>query len=179
MKQTIETARLQLFPCEFENIWEIHALWINPTVRHFLFDDRTISFEETCSFIEASSETFRKCGYGIWLIRGRENERLIGFAGLFKAGEEMPRLLYGLNPDFQKQGFAAEAARGVLEYFFDVLGFPLVLADVDEANAASVRVLERLGMRETKREISSGSPLLYFEMTRAEHFLKKYRAQAA
>lgn len=179
MKQTIETARLRLFPCAFENIREIHELWTNPAVRLFLFDDRTIFFEETCSFIEASSETFRKCGYGIWLIRGRENERLIGFGGLFKKQEEMPRLLYGLHPDFHGQGFATEAARGVLEYVFDVLVFPIVLADVDEANAASVRVLEILGMRETKREISGSSPLLYFETTRAEHLLKKYRAQAA
>jgi len=82
MKQTVETARLRLFPCAFENIREIHELWTNPAVRHFLFDDRTISSEKTCSFIEASSKTFGKCGYGIWRIRGRENERLIGFAGL-------------------------------------------------------------------------------------------------
>jgi RimJ/RimL family protein N-acetyltransferase len=179
MKQIIETARLQLFPCKFENIWEIDALWTNPAVRRFLFDNRTISFDETRSFIAASAETFTDCGYGIWLIRGRENERLIGFAGLFKQAEAMPRLLYGLHPDCCKQGYAAEAARGVLEYAFDVLGFPLIAADVDEANAASVRVLRRLGMRETKREISVGGALLYFEMTRADYLLKKHRAQAA
>ncbi|MBA3601582.1 MAG: hypothetical protein H0W45_10180 [Acidobacteria bacterium] len=57
--------------------------------------------------------------------------------------------------------------------------FPIVLADVDEANTASIHVLERSGMRETKREISGGSPLLYFETTRAEYLLKKHRAQVA
>ena len=180
MKQIIETTRLRLVPCELENIWEIDALWTNPFVRRFLFDNRTIYFDETRSFIEASSETFIKYGYGIWLIRGRENHRLVGFAGLFKKeGEEMPNLLYGLHPDCCRQGYAAESAQGVLEYIFDVLGFPLMKADVDEQNAASVRVLQRLGMRETKREISGGNRLLHFETTRAEHLLKKHRVQAA
>lgn len=175
MKQTIETTRLRLVPCEFENIREFDVLWTNPAVRRFLFDNRVISFDETRSFVEASSETFRKGGYGIWLIRRQENQQLIGFAGLFNREAEMPRLLYGLNPDSQKQGYAAEAALGVLEYVFDVLGFPLVLAAVDEENTPSVRVLQRLGMRETRREISGGSPQLYFETTRAEHLLKKHR----
>jgi RimJ/RimL family protein N-acetyltransferase len=45
-----------------------------------------------------------------------------------------------------------EAARIVLSYALEKLRIPKVRADVDEPNIASVRVLEKLGMRRTGRK---------------------------
>lgn len=169
MKREIETERLQLVPCEIENLTAIHALWTSETVRRFLFDDQTLDLEQTRAFIETSRENFRREGYGIWLILRRDNGELIGFAGLLKTEAEFPNLLYGLHPDFTGRGLGTEAARAVLDYAFGALNFPKIFADVDEANAASVRVLERLGMQFTKRAIVGGKPLFYFEKVNSNH----------
>ena len=45
------------------------------------------------------------------------------------------------------QGYVTEASRAVLSYCFEQLGVERVSADVDPENAASVRVLQKLGMR--------------------------------
>jgi RimJ/RimL family protein N-acetyltransferase len=54
-----------------------------------------------------------------------------------------------------------------LGYALEALAVPKVSADVDEPNAASVRVLEKLGMRRVRRALVEGRPLLYFERVRA------------
>ena len=47
----------------------------------------------------------------------------------------------------QGQGFATEAARGILRFGFDELDLHWIIAFSDIRNAASYRLMERLGMR--------------------------------
>ena len=147
---------------------KIPALWANDRVRYFLFDNRAISFDEARSRIEDSLASFEQYGYGIWLVFERSIERLVGFAGLLGSEEGTPSLVYGVHPDCWGNGYAMEATRIVLSYALEKLRIPKVRADVDEPNIASVRVLEKLGMRRTGREIVKGHPLLYFERSRLE-----------
>lgn len=168
MSCVLETNRLQLRPCQIEDIQLVHALWTNDRVRYFLFDNRVISFDEARSHIEDSLVSFEQYGYGIWLVFERSIERLVGFAGFLGSEEGTPSLVYGVHPDCWGNGYAMEAARIVLSYALEKLRIPKVRADVDEPNIASVRVLEKLGMRRTGREVVKGRPLLYFEQSRLE-----------
>ncbi|MBV8489988.1 MAG: GNAT family N-acetyltransferase [Candidatus Eremiobacteraeota bacterium] len=52
-----------------------------------------------------------------------------------------------LNRAYWNQGFATEAARAVLEKTFTVLELHRLVATCDTRNAASARVLEKIGMR--------------------------------
>jgi len=161
MRHELETSRLRLSPCSLEDTENIHALWINGHVRRFLFDDRIISPEEARSFVEASLANFEEYGFGLWLVFTL-NSHPIGFVGLLRTGDEAPQLIYGIHPDHCGTGYATEAAGAVLRYSFESLGLSQVNADVDEPNLASVRVLEKLGMKQVQREIVKGRPLLYF-----------------
>ena len=51
----------------------------------------------------------------------------------------------GLRRDSWGRGYATEAARACVGYGFDELGLEKIVADVDPANPASVRVLEKCG----------------------------------
>jgi len=46
------------------------------------------------------------------------------------------------------QGYATEAARAMLDFAFETLGVDRVYANIDPANAASIAVVRRLGMRD-------------------------------
>lgn len=52
-----------------------------------------------------------------------------------------------LNPEYSGQGFATEAAHGVLHMAFDELGVRRMVARIDARNLSSLRLAERLGMR--------------------------------
>ena len=164
----LETARLRLRPCADGDARLAHALWTDASVRRFLFDDRVISVDEARSFVAASLATFERHGYGLWLAYERSDGRVVGFAGFLSSEEEgVPLLIYGVHPDCWGEGYATEAAGAVLGYALESLSVPKVLADVDEPNAASVRVLEKLGMRRVRRALVEGRPLLYFERVRS------------
>lgn len=55
---------------------------------------------------------------------------------------------WNLNPHFGKVGYAIEAARGLFADLFSVRNARRLYAYVDEGNAASERLCERLGMRQ-------------------------------
>jgi len=167
MKRELETTRLRLQPCRIDDIELAYDLWTNDHVRHFLFDDRVISMDEARSFVEASLANFQQHGYGLWLVFAREEGCCVGFAGFLRAEGEAPSLIYGMHPDFCGKGYATEAAGAVLNYALESLAVPLVKADVDEPNVISVRVLEKLGMRRTRRATVAGRPLVYYETSRS------------
>lgn len=56
-------------------------------------------------------------------------------------------LYYAVSPAFQRRGYATEAARALLEYAFRHLRLKHVVAMTTIGNVASVRVMEKLGMR--------------------------------
>jgi RimJ/RimL family protein N-acetyltransferase len=54
---------------------------------------------------------------------------------------------WSLHPEAQGRGFATEGAREMLRLGFDELGLHRIVAGCDSRNIASLRVMERLGMR--------------------------------
>ena len=166
MNPLLKTTRLDLRPVQIGDMELVHELWTNSDVRHFLFDERVIPLDEARSIVEQSLLNFQEHGFGIWLVFSRQTAQLVGFAGLMQSSDESPNLIYGVHPDFCGNGFATEAAKAVLDYAFDTLGLKSVKADVDEPNAISVRILEKLGMKQIRRAIVAGRPLLYYEQHR-------------
>lgn len=167
MSHSLKTPRLQLRACTLTDLPQIHTFWINEQIRQFLFDNRTISQDEARGFIEASLASFEQDRYGLWLVFANDIDRLIGFAGAIKSKSAAPSLIYGIDPAFWRRGYATESIGAVLRYLLEDLMLPKVVADVDQPNVASVRVLEKLGMSQTGREVINNQPLLYFERLRS------------
>ena len=64
------------------------------------------------------------------------------------------------------RGLATEAARALLRFGFEERGFPTIRASTDALNTASIRVLEKIGMRFHKRELSNGLDTVYYTIAR-------------
>lgn len=165
MTQTLHTDRLCLRPCSGDDLGALHELWTLAGVRRFLFDDRMISREEAQSFVEASAASFTNHGYGLWLFSEHGSDLISGFAGLLHSADDgLPSLIFGTRPQCWGRGYAGEASAAVLRHAFKELGLERVVADVDEPNAASIRVLEKLGMQRIRRAVVNERPLLYYEL---------------
>jgi ribosomal-protein-alanine N-acetyltransferase len=68
------------------------------------------------------------------------------------------------DPSCGDVAYATEATLAVLDYAFANLGIKYIVADVDEPNDRSIRVLETIGMSRTKRAIVNERPLLYYKI---------------
>ena len=163
----IETERLSLRPLTLDDVDELHRLWVEPGVRRYLWDDEVISRERARAVVEESVALFESRGLGLWAVRSRAGDELIGFCG-FWFFHDPPRLelLYGIAPALWNRGLATEAARAMLGYGFGQLSFERIEASTDAANAASVRVMERAGMSFWKRELTNGLDTIYYALTR-------------
>lgn len=86
-------------------------------------------------------------GYGLWAVESRSNGELIGRCGLqYLPDTEEVEVDFVLGKAFWGHGFATEAGRASLRHGFEELGVARVVGIVHTENAASRRVLEKLGL---------------------------------
>ena len=161
----LRTERLILRPVTADDHAVLQAHWTTPDVRRFLFDGATLSAAEITGAIENSARDFGRAGYGLWLIHEKVGTDLVGTVGLRPLEDLGLEIFYSLAPGSWGRGYATEAARAVLAHALGPLGLPEVLAEVDEGNAASIAVIERLGM--TRFDVVSGllGPMIRYRKT--------------
>ena len=89
-----------------------------------------------------------------WTIRLRESNKFIGEIGISLAPERyrLATLHYSLLPQYWGNGFATEAALALIKYCFNKLKLHRIEAGCAVNNLASIRVLEKLGMRREGRK---------------------------
>jgi RimJ/RimL family protein N-acetyltransferase len=162
---TLQTPRLVLRPWTHHDIDELHALWTRPEVRRYLWDDESITRERAEQTVSEFIGAGHGEGLGGWLVLDASGATG-GFVALMRHAAGSPELLYGLAPEWWGRGLATEAARAVLAYAFGPLACARVTAATDVPNTLSVRVLERIGMRLTRRGTLNGLDTLFYEMDR-------------
>lgn len=145
---TLQTDRLTLTPFAEADLPELHALFTDPDVRRYLLDDLVVEEDWTADVVDKSVAMFQNLNYGLWVVRETDQLPIIGFCGYWRF-EHLPhplQLIWGLLPAWWGRGLATEAARVLLDYGFETVGFTEIIAATDVPNRASVRVMERLGM---------------------------------
>ncbi|MBD2020963.1 GNAT family N-acetyltransferase [Leptolyngbya sp. FACHB-36] len=161
------TDRLRLRPYTLEDLDALHALWTDPHVRRYLFDDNVVSKAWAAAAIDRALACFQQQGLGQWCVFLQETTDLIGFAGFSDVEEsEQLQMLYGLHPDYWGRGFATEAVKAIVRYAFEAQRLQQIVANTDVANLASANVVQRAGFRLDKRVVENGLDLLYFSIDR-------------
>jgi ribosomal-protein-alanine N-acetyltransferase len=174
------TERLRLTPCAEADIQRVHALLTHPDVRRFLMDDLVVGREWVFDLVQSSQSTFTDASYGLWCLESKTDGAFAGIAGLrVTAGAREPQLLYALDPGSWGRGLATEASTAVIDYAFDELGFRELLASTDPPNRASIRVMERLGMRFLEAARAGGLPIVFYRIDRDEWSRRRDRQAPA
>jgi ribosomal-protein-alanine N-acetyltransferase len=162
----LTTARLTLRPLTAADAAAAHALWTQPEVRRYLWNDEVVTLDRVREVIAAGRRDFAARRYGLWGVYDTATGAFAGFAGCREWPDGGPELMYGLAPAWWGRGLATEAAEAVLAYLFETLGYPHVMAATDPPNLASVRVMERLGMAFHERCEMHGLDTLVYRLSR-------------
>lgn len=142
------TARLRLRQWHDDDARLWAAMNADPAVReHF---PSTLTREQS----EASMALFRsgiaERGWGWWALEVTATGQFIGMAGLDPVDEDMRfsgvEVGWRLAREAWGQGYATEAGRACLDFGFDVLELPEILAVTAAGNHRSRAVMHRLGM---------------------------------
>jgi [ribosomal protein S5]-alanine N-acetyltransferase len=143
----LRTPRLLLRPFRPDDLDLLHAMWTDPNMRRYLWDDIVISRETAQEVLASHRNMVSGAGIGFWLVLVQTTNQAAGFCGFrFIADTPDVELMYGLLPDFWGQGFAVEASNVALDYIWDKTPITRIWARTDPPNSSSVAVMERLGL---------------------------------
>jgi RimJ/RimL family protein N-acetyltransferase len=148
----LETDRLRLRPFSEDDFEALYAYQSRPDVVRFLYWE-VRSPQEVREALEKKIESraIRSEGNVLALaLELKEASQVIGDFILQLTSEQhrTAELGYVIHPDHHGHGYATEAGRVLLRIAFEHLHLHRVVAGLDARNAASARVLEKLGMRQ-------------------------------
>jgi RimJ/RimL family protein N-acetyltransferase len=141
------TDRLALRALAVDDAEAFFAFNSNPEVMRWTGEPLLKSLEEAKDAL-ARYPDFDTVGYGRWGCVLKEEQKVIGFCGLkYLADLDAVDVGYRFLPEYWGRGLATEACLASLEFGFDVLKLDRIIGLVLPENAASIRVLEKVGMR--------------------------------
>jgi [ribosomal protein S5]-alanine N-acetyltransferase len=137
----IVTPRLRLRAARPDDLEAIHAVLSDPRATRWWSTPPHETLEQTRAWLDGMIANGPDHPDFVVELDGR----VIGKAGFWN----LPDVGYILHPDCWGQGLAAEAVGAAIDHVFRTREVEILTADVDPDNAASIRLLERLGFIQT------------------------------
>ncbi len=146
----LETKRLILKPISLANLDEIYALRSDPEVMKWVGDGNVQTKDQVEAFIKLGPAYFDQYGMDFFSVFEKSTGDFVGQAGLFHLGFDLNQpeveLAYRLHKKYWGLGYATELAIALVEYGFQKLSLPKIIALHHPDNLASKRVIEKTGM---------------------------------
>ncbi len=152
MRPVLETPRLALREMSPSDLDFVAAMLAHPEVMRYY--PRLYSRDEAREWIERQLGRYARNGHGLWLVLDRATGEPVGQVGLVLQlvdGVEEPEIGYLIHRPFWRQGLATEAALGVRNWAFEILGLERVISLIRSENLPSQGVARKLGMAPGKR----------------------------
>jgi RimJ/RimL family protein N-acetyltransferase len=145
----LETERLILRHFNPTDAPFILALLNEPSFLRYIGDKKVRTLDDARQYIlNGPGASYERHGFGLYQVELKDSHTPIGMCGLLKR-EELPQpdIGFAFLPDFWNKGFAFEAAAAVLTDARERLQLNRILAIVNPDNEASIRLLQKLGLR--------------------------------
>ncbi|MBY0528225.1 MAG: GNAT family N-acetyltransferase [Gemmataceae bacterium] len=163
------TERLRLTRITPDDIPDLFRLHRDPRVMAMLGGMR--SDEELQGWHERLLAHWERHGFGRWTARDRASGAFVGRGGLVVMdvdGREETEVGYALAPEFWGRGLATEIAAASLRAGFETLGQSELVCLTLPTNAASRRVMEKVGFRDARDITHADLPHVLYRLTAAE-----------
>ena len=151
MTSPIITERLILRPWKDEDFAPFAEMNADPQVREFF--PSLLTREESDAGIRSLQGTYARDGFCFFPAELIATGEFIGFIGIQTMDFAVPSVAqpaveigWRLARSAWGQGYATEAGQAALEYGFDTIGLPEVVAVTMASNARSQAVMRRIGM---------------------------------
>jgi RimJ/RimL family protein N-acetyltransferase len=147
----LETERLTLRPFVEDDFEAMHAMRSSPEVARYLY-------QEPATREQTRDRLTRLISFTAWAKEDdwfsaaaveRESGITVGDLAFHWVSEadRTAEIGFVFDPRHQGKGFATEASRALIDWAFVSAGMLRVIGRLEARNAASARVLEKLGMR--------------------------------
>jgi ribosomal-protein-alanine N-acetyltransferase len=166
----LETDRLRFRNMNPDDAAAMFLLNSDPEVVQFTGDGAFESVEATKEFLEKYQDVYRNFGYGRMIVELKTTEErrhgeIIGWCGLkFHPDKNVTDVGYRFYKKYWGNGYASESAMACIDYGFSILKLKSIVAHARKENSASLRVLEKCGMKITGEDLDCGGEIFAFEI---------------
>ena len=164
---TIETERLRLRMLKDSDVDNLAALFADPEVMRYVGNGQPANRDEAEKALASIIAHWAREGFGRWAIEEKTTGEFVGYGGL-RSLDGTPEVVYHFAQRHWGKGFATEMARASLRFGFNDKGFERIVAIAKPGNSASIRVMQKLGMRFEKQTSYYEIEVVQYSITAAE-----------
>lgn len=155
--KNIVTDRLTLIPITLQVAETLMKEGNNGALKLGIKANRDWPTNDDMDILPIIVETLREnepSGFETWMIERKDSKEIIGDIGFHGIPDENGEVEigYGLVGDERRKGFGFEAARAIMNFAIAHEDVKVIKADCLIENIASIRILEKLGMKEVNRD---------------------------
>lgn len=145
----LETERLVLRRFSSANSEFILELLNQPSFLRYIGDKAVRNTVDAINYIQTGPvASYEQFGFGLYLVELKDTAEPIGMCGLLKRDSLLDvDVGFAFLPAYWSRGYAFEAAAAVMNYGREVLGLRRIVAITSLDNEASMRLLEKLGLK--------------------------------
>jgi ribosomal-protein-alanine N-acetyltransferase len=145
----LSTPRLDLVALTLAHAPTVFAYASDPEISRLVDWPRHKTIEDSRRFVARSMVGYAQGGHYEWGLMRRSDQAFLGTCGFdeIDVALRVADVGYVLAKPYWRQGYATEAVAAVLQFGFLQLGLRLIEAQALPENAASLRVMAKLGMR--------------------------------
>ncbi len=151
-----------------DDVDSLFALDSDPDVMRYISDGQPCTKKDIEQAIPHVRAYYQKHpGFGIWLAELKDNGNFIGWACLKHLDQtEMIEAGFRFVKDSWNQGYATEAAKGLIRYGFKERGLSKIVAITHPENKASQHVLEKCGFKRNGTGTFYESECFFFDLSK-------------
>ena len=163
----IETERLLLRMFRAEDLDAVYHLFSDADVQKYLSVDNKRTREQLKITLKNLVSRWDERGFGLWCVTEKETDDIIGYCG-FQYFDNLPdvEMVFAFLKKTWGNGFATEAAKACLRFWFEELTLAEIVAAASPENIASLRVLEKIGMRYLEKSARYRMELTSYSISR-------------
>jgi [ribosomal protein S5]-alanine N-acetyltransferase len=139
------TERLILRKISPDDAPELFFMRTDERVMRYIDKPRAKTIDETLAFVKKIHDLEANNNAVTWAITLKTDPKLIGTVCLWNLQKEHYRaeVGYALHPDHHRKGIMDEVLRTVIDYGFNTVKLHSIEANVNPANEASIKLLEK------------------------------------
>jgi RimJ/RimL family protein N-acetyltransferase len=126
------------------------------------------SAADTDKFVQTNLDHWRRNAFGLWILRRISDGAFVGRAGLRRVhvgDADEVELAYVVKSEMWGCGLATEISRKLIVVGFTDLHLNSLVAFTLEDNRASIRVMEKVGLRFERTFVHRGKPHVLYRVT--------------
>lgn len=145
----LRAERVRLRAIDRDDVDALFEIFSDPDVMRYWSSPPMVHRSEAAHLLARLEEHFRNRDLFQWGIVRTDEDRVIGTCTLahLNVANRRAELGFALARPHWRKGLMREALGALLDFGFGELNLHRLEADVDPRNAASLRILERLGFR--------------------------------